>query len=42
MGMHCFRQIMPNQSKWLWDEDYGMKSNVKDEHEEDQCEASCK
>ena len=31
---------MPTPSKWLWDEDYGMTSNAKDEHEVDQCDAS--
>jgi hypothetical protein len=31
---------MPTPSKWLWDEDYGMASNAKEEHKEDRCDAS--
>jgi hypothetical protein len=32
-------KMMSTQSKWLWDEEYGMTSNAKDEHKEDQCDA---
>jgi hypothetical protein len=31
---------MPTQSKWLWDEEYGVTSIAKDEHKEDQCDAT--